>query len=67
MVFEPDAPVAEIDKQAQLVTASGGTVLTRYDSVLKGFSARMTRSHVDAPQAEDAVHYVELNAPTPGM
>ncbi|KAG8990808.1 hypothetical protein FRB94_013090 [Tulasnella sp. JGI-2019a] len=61
VVFKDSATEAQIDEYAKGINATGGQVNHRYNSALKGFSARMDDTHLKAFKgiADDIVDYIE--------
>ncbi|KAF9268858.1 hypothetical protein L218DRAFT_535371 [Marasmius fiardii PR-910] len=47
VTFKPDTPESEIDDYAKEVEKEGGTIVHRFESTLKGFTATIPDSHLD--------------------
>ncbi|KND00483.1 uncharacterized protein SPPG_04799 [Spizellomyces punctatus DAOM BR117] len=61
VVFKSDTPQEVINKAANDVEASGGTIGHRYDSVMKGFSATLPDNVLTTFQSHDKVDYIEAD------
>jgi len=59
VVFKDTATDDQINKYANEVNTSGGQVNHRYDSVMKGFSAKISDQHLQSLQGDDIIDYIE--------
>ncbi|ETW81079.1 peptidase inhibitor I9 [Heterobasidion irregulare TC 32-1] len=61
VVFKPSTSEDVINRQADDLAANGGTVHSRYDSVLKGFSATIPDAYLQSLTAlqGDIIDYIE--------
>ncbi|KAG9023076.1 hypothetical protein FS837_006013 [Tulasnella sp. UAMH 9824] len=59
VVFKDNATQEQIDTYAGRVGKEGGEVTNRYDSVFKGFAAKIPESLLQNLQGDDIIRYIE--------
>jgi hypothetical protein len=62
VVFKDSATTDEIEKQIEMINNTGGKILVRYSTILKGFTATLTPESLSSLQSlvgDGIIEYIE--------